>query len=88
MAEKSWIEHAWTPLEADLSAFAGKRVRIKLISNVGPADNSSGDWACWARMRIESRLPTLVVTLHESRVELPRRTDSHPGPVKPEGDGP
>jgi hypothetical protein len=67
LAEKTWIEHAWTRLEADLSAFAGKRVRIKLIADVGPADNSAGDWACWAGMRIESLRPALDVTLHEDR---------------------
>lgn len=74
VAEKTWIEHAWTPLEADLSAFAGKRVRIKLITDVGPRDNSSGDWACWTAMRIESLRPGLNVTLHERPVKIDRQS--------------
>jgi hypothetical protein len=38
-------------------------VRLQLISDVGPQDNSSGDWACWAEMRIESLQPVLQRTL-------------------------
>jgi hypothetical protein len=78
VAEKQWIEHAWTPLEADLSAWAGKRVRIKLISDVGPDDNSSGDWACWTGMRIETLRPTLGVTVHAQPVELTRQAGPFP----------
>jgi hypothetical protein len=75
-AEKSWIEHAWTPLEADLSPWAGKQVQIKLLTDVGPKDNSSGDWACWADLRLESLRPALSVSLHDQSVELQRK----PGP--------
>lgn len=59
VAEKSWIQHAWTPFEADLSSWAGKRIRLKLIADVGPGDNPNGDHACWADMRIESAQPLL-----------------------------
>jgi hypothetical protein len=76
VAEKPWLQHAWTPLEADLSPWAGQRVRLKLISDVGPKDNSSGDWASWAEMRLESLRPTLQPTLHDKPVELRHR----PGP--------
>jgi hypothetical protein len=38
-AETQWIKHAWTTLEADLSPWAGQRVRIKLIADVGPANH-------------------------------------------------
>ncbi len=81
LAEKQWIEHAWTPLEADLSQFAGKRVHIKLIADVGNADNSSGDWACWADMSLESLGPTLVSTVHDEPVRLTQE----PGPFQIEG---
>ncbi len=64
VAETTWIEHAWTPLEADLSRWSGRQIRLKLICDVGPADNSSGDWGCWANLRIESRDPVLVTTIH------------------------
>jgi len=81
VAEKPWIEHAWTPLVADLSAWAGKQVRIKLTSDVGPDDNSSGDWACWSGMRIETLGPALGITVHDQPVDLPRQ----PGPSPLEG---
>ena len=29
------------------------------VADVGIKDNSSGDWACWADMRIESLEPSL-----------------------------
>ncbi len=69
VAEKQWIRHAWTPLEADLSRWAGRRVQIKLIADVGPADNPSGDHACWSEMRIESTRPMLVLTVHDQEVQ-------------------
>jgi len=47
-------------LEADLSPWAGKRIRLKLIADVGPADNPTGDHACWAEMRIESAAPAIA----------------------------
>ncbi|MCU0871958.1 MAG: hypothetical protein MUE50_06395 [Pirellulaceae bacterium] len=70
VAERQWIEHAWTPLEADLSRWAGQSVRVKLIADVGPQDNSAGDWACWSGMRIESAGPVVTASLHEQPVTL------------------
>ena len=80
IAEKQWIKHAWTPLEGDLSPWAGKTIRIKLISDVGPGDNSSGDWACWAGFRIETKTPVLVTTLHDKPVRLTYEPGPHPVP--------
>lgn len=74
VAERSWIEHAWTPIEADLSPWAGQTIRVKLIADVGRKDNSSGDWACWAEPRIESLGPEPVTTL--------RRDEKQPGDTK------
>ncbi len=68
--EKQWIQHAWTTLEADLSQWAGQSVKLKLIADVGPADNSAGDWAAWTDLRIESTTPVLRTTLHEKPVPL------------------
>ena len=76
VAEKQWIEHAWTPLEADLSRWSGRQIRIKLIADAGPQDNSSGDWGCWADLRMESLVPVLVTTIHNQQVSLARE----PGP--------
>jgi hypothetical protein len=69
-------EHAWMPIEADLTPWAGKTVRIKLISDVGEQDNSSGDWACWAEQRIE----TLRQVLTRELVTDPERYRHVPGP--------
>lgn len=60
VVQKQWAEHAWTELEADLSKWAGKRVRLRLVADVGPANNSSGDWACWSGMRVETLNPVAV----------------------------
>ena len=65
VAERQWAEHAWTSLRADLSRWAGQSCRLKLISDVGPANNSAGDWACWANLRLESREPVMRVTLRK-----------------------
>ena len=65
VAQRQWAEHAWTPLEADLSPWAGKPIHIKLIADVGPKDNSSGDWAAWADLRIESLKPQLRTTIED-----------------------
>jgi hypothetical protein len=50
-------EHKWTPIEADLSRWAGQTIVLKLVSDVGLQDNSSGDWACWTEMKIVSLAP-------------------------------
>ncbi|MHB0957505.1 MAG: hypothetical protein ACYC0X_25790 [Pirellulaceae bacterium] len=76
VAERQWIEHAWTNLAADLSPWSGRAIRLKLICDAGPADNSSGDWGCWANLRIESRDPVLSTTIHNQPVALARE----PGP--------
>jgi hypothetical protein len=63
VAEKTVLRHEWLPIEADLSPWAGQQVRLQLISDVGVNDNSSGDWACWTEMRVESLRPVLQRTL-------------------------
>ncbi len=55
VAEETVTEHEWVPIEADLGPWRGRTVRLKLIADVGVADDSSGDWACWGDMRVESR---------------------------------
>jgi hypothetical protein len=55
LAEHTVAEHRWEPISADLSAYAGQKITLLLISDVGPEDDSTGDWACWAELRIESK---------------------------------
>ena len=59
VAEATVTAHAWMPFEADLTRWAGRPVTLELIADVGKHDDSSGDWACWARSRIESAGPVL-----------------------------
>jgi hypothetical protein len=70
------LKHEWLPLEADLTPWAGQTVQIKVVADVGVNDNSSGDWACWADTRIQTRDELLVRVLSDD-VERYRR---EPGP--------
>ncbi|GAB4136228.1 MAG: hypothetical protein Kow0040_22130 [Thermogutta sp.] len=65
VAERQWTRHAWEPMEADLSQWAGKRIRIKVMADVGPADNSVGDWAAWSDLRLESLKPQWTAKIVE-----------------------
>ncbi len=78
VAERQWIQHAWTPLEADLGRWAGRRVQLKLIADPGPADNTSGDWARWADMRLEIAQRVLGRSIHGQPVELTRQPGPNP----------
>jgi hypothetical protein len=53
-------KHAWLPIEGDLTPWAGQSVRIKLVSDVGEGDDSSGDWAMWADMRLEGKEQEII----------------------------
>ncbi|MBC7288759.1 MAG: hypothetical protein H5T86_12125, partial [Armatimonadetes bacterium] len=77
LAEKTVAQHKWELIEADLSRFAGKEVQLKLISDVGPNDNSIGDWACWADLRIETPGTELTYTLLDDPYALRREPGPH-----------
>lgn len=80
-AECIVTNHVWLPIEADLSRWIGKSIRLKLIADVGRADDSSGDWACWGNPRIESaqRMTCLVL---DPQIEKYRR-EVGPYPIAP-----
>jgi len=42
----------WKLFRADLSKLRGQKVTLRLAADVGPADNSHSDWACWGEPRI------------------------------------
>ena len=50
--EKHWEKTEWSEESADLSDFAGQKVTLKLITDVGPGNNSHSDWASWGDPRI------------------------------------
>lgn len=76
-AEQVVARHEWLSIEADLGRWAGQEVRLELVTDVGPAGNSSGDWGCWSGLRIESREPVLRRRI-EPQIE---RCRTEPGPL-------
>ena len=44
----------WNDIEVDLSAYAGKEVKLSLITGPGPKGDLDNDWAVWGAPRIES----------------------------------
>ncbi len=42
----------WARCEADLSKWAGRAVTLKLVTDVGPNDNSHSDWAAWGDLML------------------------------------
>jgi len=72
-------QHAWEPLEADLSAYAGQTVRLKLVAHPGDAFDCIGDWACYGELGVSSLEPVLHRTLHTTPVVL--RYEPGPTPV-------
>ena len=54
VAEQTVTRHEWKPLVADLARWAGQTVRLKLTTDVGPADNSSGDWGAWGAVKLRT----------------------------------
>ena len=71
LAETTVAKHEWKPLEADLSAFAGKKISLLLVADAGKADDSSGDWGVASNPRLESPEKTFVRQL--TNVEKEKR---------------
>lgn len=78
IARRVVTDHRWEPFEGDLAPWAGQTVSLKLIADVGANDDSTGDWACWADMAIDTPEPVLQVTVHEQPVELKHAPGPHP----------
>ena len=55
--EQTGVQHQWRLLQADLSRFAGQRVRIMLKADVGPNNNSTADWGSWGQPDIQLLKP-------------------------------
>ena len=60
IASRLATAHAWYELEGSLTPWAGQTVTLRLITDVGDKDNSSGDWGAWADLRLEPPLPAYV----------------------------
>ena len=64
-AEILWDQKSWGLLQADLSKWSGKTVRLQLIADVGPNDDSTADWACFANLRGETAKTVLLTRIEE-----------------------
>lgn len=58
----------WREVTADLSALRGQEVTLRLVADVGPADNSTSDWAAWGEptLRLREPIPTVRITAEDS----------------------
>lgn len=63
LAEKNLTEFKWDEMEADLSPYLGKKISLLVISDCGEHDDTSGDWAAVADLRLETADVKLVRTL-------------------------
>ena len=54
VAEETVRAHEWRPIRADLRKWADTNVRLVLIADCGPKDNTCGDWAAWGDCRLSA----------------------------------
>lgn len=48
-------ERAWEQVEVDLSRWRGAEVRLRFLTDVGPAGQPQYDWACWGQPELAFR---------------------------------
>jgi len=61
----------WKAFRCDLSSFRGKTVALRLVTDVGPKDNSSSDWAVWGEPRVVLSGERLLPEVFETKPILP-----------------
>ncbi|MCC6442573.1 MAG: hypothetical protein IT210_03835 [Armatimonadetes bacterium] len=49
---RHYKEVRWEEARADLAPFAGQKIKLKLIADCGPADDTSADHALWGDVRV------------------------------------
>jgi len=52
----------WKRAEVDLARFAGQRIRLKLIADCGPKDNTTADHTLWGEPRVVLTTKLLRIT--------------------------
>jgi len=57
------VQGEWRVLQADLSRWRGQRVGIRLVSDCGPNDNSTADWACWGEPALQLSEPRIITSI-------------------------
>ncbi|MGQ9462144.1 MAG: hypothetical protein ACUVRR_03645 [Candidatus Fervidibacter sp.] len=63
LAEQHGVQKEWRELVGDLTKFAGQKIWLRLIADVGPQDNSIADWASWGEPRIEGKTTGLRLVI-------------------------
>ena len=63
VAEETLADSKWIPLTVDLSAWRGKKVTMRLVSDVGPTGNSTGDHAAWGELSLQKKEKALAYRL-------------------------
>jgi len=61
LINQTWAKREWKEVSADLSAFAGKSIRLKFITDAGPRDDSTADWAAWGEPRVVEKTPVMRI---------------------------
>lgn len=80
LAEQAAVKYQWYDIEADLAPWAGQDIGLKIISDIGPDDNSYGDWSALADLRLETRQSHFFFTLDpiRERYAFAKTADSAP----------
>ena len=55
----------WGTLEADLSAYAGKKVILRLVTDCGPDNNTAADWAAWSELALRAKEKKLLSVIEQ-----------------------
>ncbi|MGN1200187.1 MAG: hypothetical protein ACI4SW_06030, partial [Thermoguttaceae bacterium] len=56
-----YMSSGWAPIEAGLGLFVGEKVTLSFIADAHK--DSTGDWACWADIRLETSFSHLARSL-------------------------
>ena len=69
------VQHAtlkqWKAFRADLSKYRGRKIALRLVTDVGPKDDSNSDWAVWGEPRVVVAADRLLPEIFETKPTLP-----------------
>lgn len=64
VASQLGLQKEWRELSGDLTPWSGQKIRLILVADVGPADNSAADWAMWGEPKVmRARVRTVTEVL-------------------------
>jgi hypothetical protein len=72
IAEQMGYQGGWRPITGDLSLFAGQRVQLRLIADVGPSGNPQGDWGAWGGPLVQLAVRKLLTDVAPVETKKPR----------------